>query len=143
MSFTDDFSPQDYFDISDNVENSVNAQSSIQLNSKDAAWLRSAISRYYYSAFLTLRERFLANTTLRIRITRHGSDHGTISKTMIDNLPAPLVHFGGWMEDLRDDRKSADYDLPPDFLVDKNKVKTCKLKSEAILDNIDDIMNNL
>ena len=141
-TFTDNFSPNDFHALSIDIENSIQNQNSVAINSHDAAWLRSAISRTYYSAFLAVREEFLNSPTLRSRINNVASDHGVI-KTELQRLPQNLFYLSEYFEDLRDYRNKADYDLPPEYEVNLPKVQLANQKAREILQKLSIIMQNL
>lgn len=141
-SFHDNFSPKDYYDISIDVENSILNQNPIAINSHDAAWLRAAISRTYYSAFLAIRNEFLKSPTLQPKITCFSRDHGII-KTELQRLPQNLRYLSEWFEDLRGYRNEADYDLPPKYLVEPSRVQLANQKALVILNQLPIIMQNL
>lgn len=142
-SFNDNFSPNDFFQISSDIQDAVSQQTTISLNSKDAAWLRIAISRAYYSAFLALKEEFLKDGNLQSKIKNNGGDHGVVKDELVDNLPYQLQYLANFLEDLRDERNFADYDLPPEYEVNPSKVQTSFGMAQDILNNVQNIMRNL
>ena len=140
--FIDNFTPQNFLDLSSLIFNSVSLNNDIPINSRDSAWLRSAISRAYYAAFLTLREEFLQDQNLRSLIIGRTRDHQTI-KTRLQNLPIQLFYLAGFFEDLRSDRNSADYKIPPDFHVSPEKVSLSIAKAHEIITNRRNIITNI
>ena len=77
----DDFVPNDYLLISSAIENSVKNNTHIQIQ-KDAAWLRCAVGRAYYAAFLTIRSEFEKYPHLRSILCGEGRDHGIIIRKL-------------------------------------------------------------
>lgn len=140
--FNDNFVPRDFFDLSKEIENSVSQNNDISRNSKDAAWLRAAISRAYYAIFLSLKQEFISNPSLRTRINNNAGDHRRI-KDELQNLPSNLFYLAGFFEDLRDYRNNADYDLPPTYEVDPNDANTATTKASIMLSKLSDIIQNI
>lgn len=105
------------------------------------AWMRSAISRAYYSAYLVLREAILKSRYSYI-ISNVSDDHEAI-KTLLENLPSSLIKHYNDFKYLRKYRNHSDYDLPPIFRVNYTDVQKSYVKAEAIITNITTIMNNL
>ncbi len=141
-AFTDNFLPRDFLDISNEIESSVHGQQDISRNQKDPAWLRAAISRAYYSAFLTLKQEFLGNTQFQNLIHHKAEDHGVI-KEKLYTLPANLIYYANWFENLRVERNKADYDLPPRYLVNPSKVNVSNGQARNIIQNVSNIMSNI
>jgi len=141
-NFQDNFTPSDFHALSSEIENSIRNQIPMQINSFDAAWLRAAISRTYYSAYLAIREEFLGSVRLQTRISHRSRDHITI-KNELQRLPTHLVYLSQFFEDLRDYRNEADYDLPPNYEVDPSRVQLANLKAAKILQELPIIMQHL
>lgn len=141
-TFTDNFVAKDYYNLSFEIENAIANQNDISVQAKDAGWLRSALSRAYYSVFLSLREEFLNNPQLRSKITNTRYDHGIISREL-NKLPANLYPLKGFFDDLRSYRNKADYKLPPNYEVDLTKVNTANQKALRIFNNLQAIISNL
>ena len=77
MSSNDDFIPKDYCDISSSIVESIKTNTDIKII-KNSPWLRVAISRAYYSAFLSLRTEFEGVPELRSLLTNSTDEHQII-----------------------------------------------------------------
>ena len=142
MSFQDNFTPADFHALSSEIETSIQNQVPIKINSHDAAWLRSAISRTYYSAYLAIREEFLNTPRLQSRINHNTGDHGSI-KHELQRLPSNLIYLSQFFEHLRDYRNEADYDLPPNYEVEPSRVQLANHKAAKLLQELPTIIQNL
>jgi len=142
MSTTDNFVPLNYYDISSEIEKAVKSSSHINPKIKESAWLRSAVSRAYYAAFLTLREEFKQNTKLSKLIINQTSDHQTIIDTLY-TLPKQDLHFANSLSTLRKNRNDSDYKLPPTFKVTSGVVTISNLIAKKIIQSKNKIINNI
>ena len=108
----DGFEPGDYLEISSSIETSLKADADIRMK-KHAAWMRCAVSRAYYSAFLSIRSKFEKDAELRKYLKESGNPH----KAITDGLSADMKTHAHIMNLLREARNWCDYDLPPKFSV--------------------------
>ncbi len=141
-AFTDNFIAKDYYDLSLEIENAISNQTDIQTKSKDAGLLRSAISRYYYATFLSLREEFKKVPNLQSKIKNNSTDHGNIIREM-KRLPTGLYYLAGFLDDLRSERNNSDYKLPSIYNVNPTKVNMANRKALEILNNLQTIIQSL
>lgn len=110
----DNFTPSDYYDLSFEIEKSVKTNSAINLCGKNSAWLRAAISRAYYAAFLTLRAAFQNNPNLKMYLIYETQDHQTIIDKLY-TLKGTMKVYANNMKVLRGNRNHCDYHLSPNF----------------------------
>ena len=141
--FQDNFVAGDFIQISSDIQQSFLSNTNIVLSPKESAWLRSAISRAYYSAFLQLRHEFRNDPTLQSRVTPMSNAHSNIKNELINNLPAHLIYLANDFDNLRVERNHADYDLPGIYDVNPSKVRTSSISANRIISNIGLIMSNL
>ena len=141
--FQDNFVAGDFIQISSDIEQSFLSNTNIVINPKEAAWLRSAISRAYYSAFLQLRHEFLNDPTLQPRFIPGTNAHSIIKNELINKLPSNLQYLANDLDNLRVERNHADYDLPGIYDVNPSKVRTSSISANRIISNIGLIMSNL
>lgn len=142
MTFVDNFQAEDFLTISKAIEQSVTDGTNIDRHNKDAAWLRSALSRVYFSVFLLLRDAFLKQKRFAPLIQRKPEDHTEIAKTL-DRLPNEFQHFAIFYRNLRRNRDQADYDLPPNFQVKPNIVSISNVQADEIIRNVHLIIQNI
>lgn len=141
MTFNDDFSPNDYLDISFAIENSVKSNVSIPI-SKNAAWLRCALSRAYYSAFLSIRSEFEKVPELSSLLHGDGKDHQAII-TKLRTLRGGMKIHAANLFNLRKNRVHCDYHLPPNFTINVRKVEKANKDASTLITNSQYIVNNL
>lgn len=73
---------------------------------------RSAVSRYYYAAFLEAKDRLSRDRSFKFK--KHGS-HENVSRCFRFSDETPLILIGRLLEDLKKLRVEADYDLVKDL----------------------------
>lgn len=140
MTFNDDFSPNDYLDISSAIENSVKSNVPVPI-SKNAAWLRCALSRAYYSAFLSLRSEFEKDPDLNSLL--HGvGDHQTIITKLFTLRGNMRIHATN-LFNLRKNRNHCDYHLPPRFRINVGIVEKANKDANTLITNSQYIVNNV
>jgi len=139
---TDNFISTDYHALSSEIENSVKSNSSIKLISKESAWLRCAISRAYYSAFLTLREDIKNNPKLQNILTNSTDDHQIIIDALY-RLPASEKFYANHLHNLRKFRNHCDYDLPPKFEVSVSMTHIYNKSAQTLIKNSKNILNKI
>lgn len=123
----DGFEPRDYLDLSSSIERSIKSDTDIKTE-KHAAWMRCAVSRAYYSAFLSIRSEFEGCPELRQHIeelAKNHKDHQIIKRGLRKDM---RIHENT-MNNLRKNRNKCDYDLPPKFSVNVKMVE--KANSDA------------
>jgi len=141
MIFNDDFSPNDYLTISSDIENSIKSNVSIPIQ-KNAAWLRCAISRAYYSAFLSIRSEFEKDPVLTLLLKGEGKDHQTIITTLSTLKGQMRIHATN-LFNLRKNRNHCDYDLPPKFTIGMKRVEKANKDAYTLIKNSQYIINNI
>ena len=139
-AFTDNFSPNDFHALSMDIENSIQNQNSVAINSRDAAWLRSAISRAYYAAFLSLRVS-LIDSHRWPQLEGFSTDPHKNMGIILFNLPSAFKHTANSFKNLRKRRNHADYDIPPQFLTTLQHVETSNKEAEKIIYQVPIIAN--
>lgn len=137
----DNFLPKDYLEISQEINKAISCNTAINRNSKDSAWIRAAVSRAYYSAFLSLKYEFL-NSKFSNIITGSEQDHKII-KMKLDTLPSTLRYVATYFGNLRFNRNHADYDLPDKFQVEIELAKISNQQAERIINALPIVMKNL
>ena len=93
---------------------------------------RTAVSRAYYAAFLTARER-LREVPHFGPVKRHGA-HDNVLKALIRSGDPVLTPIGRTLSDLRDMREAADYDLDPATLDPTTVTEALRLSDEVLTD---------
>ena len=141
MTFDDDFSPNDYLDISFAIENSIKSDVPIS-TSKNAAWLRCALSRAYYSAFLSIRSEFEKDPELSLLLQGEGKDHQTIITKLFTLRGGMRIHATN-LFNLRKNRNHCDYHLPPNYTINVGKVEKANKDANKLITNSQYIINNL
>lgn len=137
MSASDNFVPNDFLLTSKEIENSLNS-SNINKGSTEYAWIRSAISRAYYSAFLILRVSLIDNKKWSSFIKSGKDEHERLRKTLL-SLPQQFKPVANDFNNLRKRRNHADYDLPPKFNATPNHVKQSNQEAEKIKNTLTSI----
>ena len=141
MSSNDDFIPKDYCDISSSIVESIKTNADIKII-KNSSWLRVAISRAYYSAFLSLRTEFEGVPELRLLLT----DDVDVHQIIIDKLytlPGEMRFYANKLKNLRKNRNHCDYDLPPEFEIGMGLAETSNMNAAMLISNSQYIINNL
>ena len=139
---TDNFNANHFLDLSKEIEDSITNGRDIKRLNKSAL-IRSAISRAYYSTFLSLRESILKNQQWKVAIKEGKDDHERLRLTLF-SLPAlgfrPIAND---FNNLRKRRNNADYDLPPTFNAEISHVTRSNLEANKIIQNIPLLTNYL
>lgn len=141
MSNNDDFIPKDYCDISSSIVESIKTNIDIKIT-KNAPWLRTAISRAYYSAFLSLRKEFEAVPELESILTHSPEDHQIIIDKLY-TLPRQMKIHANALKNLRKNRNHCDYHLPPEFEIRMGLTEISNINSRTLISNSQYIINNL
>jgi uncharacterized protein (UPF0332 family) len=71
--------------------------------------VRNAVSRAYYAAFLSTRERLIARR--RFTPSGHDSVHRELIQSLRSDTDAAMVQIGDLLDTMRVSRNRADYDL--------------------------------
>ncbi len=111
MSY-DGFEFEDYLEISSSIEKSIKSDVDIRMK-KHVAWMRCAISRAYYAAFLSIRSEFERDPKLSRLLTNTGRDHKIVAK----GLSGSMRKYLRPLHNLRDARNLCDYNMTPKFSV--------------------------
>lgn len=138
---TDDFIPENYLKISSDIENSIKSNKTIQIH-KDAAWLRCAVSRAYYSAFLSLRTEFEKHPQLNSRLEGEYSDHKIILQ-ILNGLGRDKRTYANKFFNLRKNRNHCDYDLPETWSISIGIVEISNANSSFLINSTPHIVNLL
>jgi len=141
MSNNDDFVPKDYYDISSSVIESIKTNTDIKIIKK-SPWLRAAISRAYYSAFLVLRKEFETVPELRSILTNSPEDHQIIIEKLY-TLPREMLSYANTLKNLRKNRNHCDYHLPPRFNVQIGLTEISNINAGKIISSSQYIINNI
>lgn len=141
MSNNDDFIPKDYCDISSSIVESIKTDTDIVIT-KNSPWLRVAVSRAYYSAFLSLRKEFEADTELKSILTNSKDEHQIIIDKLY-TLPGRMKKHANALKNLRKNRNHCDYHLPPKFEIDFGLAEVSSISAETLILNSQYIINNL
>ena len=110
------FHPDDFGKIAEKIHDALQQTTLIPVNdSESEAWIRTAISRAYYSAFLLVNEK---------------SGKTFWGKNAHENLVKYLIAMGGLhaiigskLDVLRKNRIKADYWMPPNYFAKLNTLK--------------------
>ena len=140
MSSTDNFSPNDFFSISKEIEDSRTNGTLIDTSSTEFGWLRSAISRAYYAAFLSLRVSLLDSNRWTVLHRPYTDPHENL-RNILFNLPPAFRPTANDFNNLRRRRNNADYDLPPRFQATLQLVEKSNKESQKIISQIQFITN--
>lgn len=143
MIVSHSFDPKGFLDVSKEIVYSIKDDKTIKPSNENNGWLRSAMSRAYYAAFLTLREQFVSTPDYPIQITHEAEDHGKIISALKKDLPRQLKKFSNDMMNLRMNRDIADYDLHPFSKIDETLVETSNIQAEEIIKNAKTIVNSM
>jgi len=133
---SDNFTPADYLTLSHEIDKSVEQGSDIKTTTVQYAWIRSAISRSYYSAYLSLRVSLLDSNRWSILQLHNVDPHENVRK-ILQRLPG--LAFGPTVNafyNLRRRRNHADYDLPGRYSANLADVKRSNLEAKIIIDQI-------
>ena len=141
MINNDDFVPKDYCDISSSIVESIRTNTDIKIT-KNAPWLRAAISRAYYSAFLSLRKEFEAVPELESILTHTKEDHQIIIDKLY-TLPVKMKKHANALKNLRKNRNHCDYHLPPEFEIEFGLTEISTINAGTLISNSQYIINNL
>ena len=140
MSKTTSFTANDFLALSKEIENAIKTKTYIK-TSNESALIRSAISRAYYAAFLSLRRSILiANPKWKPSIKKGNDDHETLKLTLF-SLPPAFLPLANKFNNLRKRRNNADYDLPPKFDANIIHAEMSNKEAENIINTISLITN--
>ena len=143
MSSIDNFSPNDFLSISNEIVNSIDDNHDITIiTSAEYAWVRSAISRAYYSAFLALRISLLDSNRWPTLQSHNIDDHKNLGNILF-RLPPAFTPTANAFKNLRKRRNHADYDLPPTYNAILNHAKKSNLEASQIISQVPFIENYL
>lgn len=76
-----------------------------------AACYRTATSRAYYGAYLTVRALIRDEFGISCRIDSQSSDHQSLAQLLANSQVTQTVQIGYRLSNLHDSRKLADYDM--------------------------------
>jgi len=127
----DGFKPGDYLELSSSIERSLRSDTGMRIE-KHAAWMRCAVSRAYYSAFLSIRSEFEGYPELRRHLedlAKTGKDHQIIRK----GLREGMRRHENTLNNLRKNRNRCDYVLPPKFSVNAKMVEKANSDAKDII----------
>ena len=141
MTTNDDFIPSDYLLLSLDIENSIKSNTPIQIQ-KNAAWQRCAVSRAYYSAFLSIRSEFKKDPHLQSILRKEGKDHQIVIDQLF-KLRGKMKSYANNLYNLRKNRQRCDYNLPPDFSISMAKVEKANKDAQTLITNSQYIVNNI
>ena len=99
MEIEEDFNPEDFYKIAENIYNKLNTST---IPYKEA-WIRTAISRLYYSIFLYLRNM------IGYKKYHKRDIHQIVSEILIDK-GGLFTKIGYKLSEIREIRNTADYD---------------------------------
>jgi len=133
---SDNFSPTDYLTLSREIDKSVEQGNDIKTTTVQYAWIRSAISRSYFAAYLSLRVSLLDSNRWSMLQMHHLEPHEHV-KRILERLPGlafgPTVNA---LNNLRRRRNNADYDLPGRYSANLADVKRSNQEAKKIIDQI-------
>ena len=99
LEIEEDFNPEDFYKIAENIYNKLNTST---IPYKEA-WIRTAISRLYYSIFLYLRNMIGYKKY-------HKRDIHQIVPEILINKGGVFTKIGYKLSKIREIRNTADYD---------------------------------
>ena len=108
-----DFRPEDFLIVAELIKRTLE-RSDNWISSHPRAWMRTAISRAYYAAFLTIKKKFPKEVGLGRDVHKKAAD-----------LLKQFHRFLAYQRfmSLRKIRNQADYDLPPEYVVSLKDVR--------------------
>lgn len=134
---SDNFTPTDYLTLSREIDKSVEQGNDIKTTTVLYAWIRSAISRSYFSAYLSLRVSLLDSNKWPILQMHHLDPYENVQKILETRLPGTLFgHTANNFRNLRRRRNHADYYLPGKYSADLGDVKKSNNEAKKVIDQI-------
>lgn len=109
-------------------------------NISEEAYIRSGISRYYYSGFCSVRN-YLVETMGETEFNNGYNIHKRICDRLIDSEDDTEVSIGEKLGDLKELRNYADYDWSIDFDFFMVNLISVQRDSEIILEQVQALKN--